>query len=230
MSTVAVRSRRHEGDAVVAAATAGDRSAFSELVSRYRHELRAHTYRMLGSYEDSEDLIQETFLRAWDKRASFRGDSSFRAWLYRIATNACLNALERRARPRQIVPGPSVARLELDPERLFEGIASSDAGPDDEVESKETLELAVLAAVQHLPARQRTVLFLTDVLGWPAKDTADLLETSVASVTSALQRARATLRKQLPQRRLDWARGPGPSAKERALLQRYIEAAERAVQ
>lgn len=216
-------------DAVVGAATSGDRSAFSELFGRHRNELRAHAYRMLGSYEDSEDLTQETFLRAWDKRESFRGDSSFRSWLYRIATNACLNVLELRAHRRRFVPRPTEARVDLEPEGLLDRIATTDSGPDAQVESKETLELALLATIQHLSARQRAVVVLIDVLGWQAKDTADLLETSVASVNSALQRARATLRKRLPESRLEWPRGPRPSAEERALLRRYTEAAERAV-
>jgi RNA polymerase sigma-70 factor (ECF subfamily) len=225
MSTIEI-TPRDRLDAVVAAATAGDESAFSELVHRYHRELRAHCYRMLGSYEDSEDLTQETFLRAWNKRATFRG-SSFRAWLYRIATNACLSALDRRARRRQIDHATD-AWNHPGPDALLNGIETTDAGPDAEVTAKETLELAFLVAIQSLPPRQRGVLFLCDVLGWPAKDTAALLETSVASVTSAQQRARATLRKRLPERRLDWAPESEPGEEERALLERCLDAVEHA--
>jgi RNA polymerase sigma-70 factor, ECF subfamily len=218
-------------------------SAFAALVERHRAELRLHCYRMLGSFEDSEDLVQETFLRAWRRRASFSstGRSSFRAWLYRIATNACLDAL--RGRPRRILP-PQVAPagdpnapppppadlpwLQPYPDRLLESIASADDDPGAVVVARETVELAFLAAIQHLPPRQRAVLLLRDVLGWSAKDTASLLETSVASVNSALQRARATLRAHLPERRTDWARSSQPSEHERELLDRYVDAHERA--
>jgi RNA polymerase sigma-70 factor (ECF subfamily) len=193
-------------DPVVAAATAGDESAFSELVHRHGRELRAHCYRMLGSYEDSEDLTQETFLRAWHSRASFRGHSSFRAWLHRIATNACLTALERRS-GRQGTTRREEAASSSPSDRQFEGIATADAGPDDEVVSKETIELALGVAVRYLPPRQRAVLYLRDVLDWSARDTAELLETSLASVTSAHQRARTTLRRHLPERRLEWTTG-----------------------
>jgi RNA polymerase sigma-70 factor, ECF subfamily len=196
MSTIEI-TPRDRLDAVVAAATAGDESAFSELVRRYRRELRVHCHRMLGSYEDSEDLTQETFLRAWNKRATFRG-SSFRAWLYRIATNACLSALDRRAR-RQQIDHATDAWNHPGAGAPLNGIETTDAGPDAEVTAKETIELAFLVAIQSLPPRQRAALFLCDVLGWPAKDTAALLETSVASVTSTQQRARATLRKRLPE-------------------------------
>jgi RNA polymerase sigma-70 factor (ECF subfamily) len=173
-----------ELDSVVVAATAGDESAFSELVERHRRELQAHAYRIVGSREDAEDLTQETFLRAWRMRESFQGRASFRAWLYRIATNTCLSALERRSRRPQGVQSPGA----------LEAIPAADAEPDEVLVTKETAHLAVLAAVQHLPPRQRAVLIVRDVLGWPAKETAALLGTSVASVTSAHQRARSTLR------------------------------------
>jgi RNA polymerase sigma-70 factor (ECF subfamily) len=218
-------------------------SAFAALVERHRGELQVHCYRMLGSFEDSEDLVQETFLRAWRKRASFslRGTSSFRAWLYRIATNACLDVL--RTRPRRILP-PQVAPpgdpaalpsppadlpwLQPYPDRLVEPIAPADDEPGAVVVARETIELAFLAAIQHLPPRQRAVLILRDVLGWSAKDTAALLEASIASANSALQRARATLRDHLPERRTEWAPSSGPSEEERELLRRYVEAHERA--
>jgi RNA polymerase sigma-70 factor, ECF subfamily len=196
MSTVEI-TPRHELDPVVAAATAGDEYAFSELVNRYGRELRVHCYRMLGSCEDSEDLTQETFLRAWHSRESFRG-RSFRAWLYRIATNACLTTLERRARRRETVPRKGAASI-WPSHPLLENIATKDPGPEDEVVSKEATELVFRVAGRHLPPRQRAVVFLRAVLGWSARDTAHLLGTSPASVNSALQRARATLRSEFAQ-------------------------------
>jgi RNA polymerase sigma-70 factor, ECF subfamily len=231
---------RREDVAVVAAVRAGDESAFVVLVERYRRELQVHCYRMLGSLEDSEDMVQETVLRAWRNRGGFEGRSSFRAWLYRIATNACLDLLERRpprVLPRDVVPAgdpevvlPPASELPwLDPypERLLEGVASSLDDPEAAVVRKETIELAFLAAIQHLPARRRAVLILRDVLGWSAKDAAAVLEVSVASVNSALQRARATLKVRLPLSRLEWAPSSDPSAAERVLLDRYIYAHER---
>ena len=223
-----------ETGAVVAAAKAGDEAAFVSLVERYRRELHVHCYRMTGSFEDAEDLVQETFLRAWRRRASFEGRSTFRAWLYRIATNACLDALaqeRRRARPdpgAALPPPADLPWLQPYPDLLLDGAAPSEGEPDAAAVSKETIELAFLAAIQHLPPRQRAVLILRDVLGWSAKETASLLESSAASVNSALQRARATLKKRLPRRRLEWAAGADPSEEERALLQRYVDAHERA--
>jgi RNA polymerase sigma-70 factor, ECF subfamily len=230
-----------DDDVVVAAARAGDESAFAALVERHRTELRVHCYRMLGSFDESEDLVQETFLRAWKNLGGFEGRSTFRTWLYRVATNACLDALNGRA--RRVLPhhlaGPSdlsvslpprtdVAWLQPFPDRLWEPVAPSEAEPDAAVVARETIELAFLAAIQHLPPRQRAVLILGDVLGWPAKQTAALLESSVASVNSALQRARATLREHLPERRLEWAPSAEPTEQERAVLRRYMDAVERA--
>ena len=178
-------------EAAVAAAQAGDEAAFSGLVERYRPELQVHCYRMLGSLEDSEDLTQETFLRAWRKRTGFKGRSTFRAWLYRIATNACLDVLaKRRRRP---TPQSELPLLPHDPDRLLDEIRATDAQPEDTVVSKETFELAFLVAAKHLSQKQRAALILRDVLGWSAKDSAAHLDTTVASVNSALQRARATL-------------------------------------
>jgi RNA polymerase sigma-70 factor (ECF subfamily) len=216
-----------------------DRGAFAAQAERHRRELRVHCYRLLGSYEESEDLVQETFLRAWRGRRTYttteRG--SFRAWLYRIATNACLDALasqRRRALPSQLgppsAPGSPVLPpapgpwLEPFPDRLLEAAAGDE--PDAAVVAKETIELAFLAAIQLLPPRQRAVLILRDVLDWSAKDTAALLETSVASANSALQRARSTLRRELPGHRLQWAPVSPPTADERAVLDRYIAAHE----
>jgi RNA polymerase sigma-70 factor (ECF subfamily) len=230
-----------EDHLVVAAARAGDEPAFGALVERYRRELQVHCYRMLASFEDSEDLVQETLLRAWHKRESFEGRSTFRAWLYRIATNACLDFLDREMRqplPRQVMPtaDPQVSALRVAeipwlqpyPDHLLEPIAPSDAEPDAALVAKETIELAFLAAIQHLPPRQRAVLILRDVLGWSANETAALLEVSVAAVKSALQRARPTLKQHLPEQRLDWAPSLEPTAEERMLLQRYMDATERA--
>ena len=228
-------------DGLVAAARAGDESAFAELVERHRGELRVHCYRMLGSFEESEDMVQETFLRAWRNLGGFEGRSTLRAWLYRIATNACLDALDGRARrvlPNHLGPpaDPAVALPPRDdiawlqpfPDRLWEPAEPSEAGPDAVVVARETIELAFLAAIQHLPPRQRAVLILRDVLGWPAGQTAALLDSSVASVHSAGQRARATLREHLPERRMEWAPARAPTEEERAVLGRYMDAMERA--
>ena len=223
-----------ESAAVAAAAKAGDESAFSSLVEKYRRELHVHCYRMLGSFQDAEDMLQETFLRAWSKRSSFEGRSTFRAWLYSIATNACLDALEsRERRPTPVDASAPESGADLNageipwlqpyPDRLLD---ASDSQPDAAIVAKETIELAFLVAIQLLPPRQRAVLILRDVLGWPAKETALLLETSVASANSALQRARATIKKHLPARRSEWAPVAEPSEEERTLLRRYIEASE----
>jgi RNA polymerase sigma-70 factor, ECF subfamily len=222
---VSIMQGTAQTEAAVAAAQAGDEAAFSGLVERHRRELQLHCYRMLGSFEESEDLTQETFLRAWRKRRGFKGRSTFRAWLYRIATNACLDALAKR--PRRVSPESEVPWLQPYPDRLLESIPATDEEPDTAVVSKETVELAFLVAIQHLSPKQRAVLILRDVLGWSAKDTASLLETSVPSVNSALQRARATLKRRLPVRRLDWAPEPVTTAAEQALVQRYIDATER---
>jgi RNA polymerase sigma-70 factor, ECF subfamily len=216
-----VTQGRDRLDAVVAAAAAGDESAFSELARRHRRELYVHCYQMLGSLEDSEDVVQETFLRAWRWRRSLRARSSLRAWLYRIATNACLDALKRRPRRQHHAEGPEVARM-------LEEIRATDPEPDAVVVSRETLELAFMIAIEHLPPKQRAALILRGVFGLSAKDSASLLEASVGSVNGALQRARRTLRDRLPEHRLEWASGSELSEEERALLQRYLDAVERA--
>jgi RNA polymerase sigma-70 factor, ECF subfamily len=207
-----------------------DESAFAALFERHRRELQVHCYRMLGSLHDAEDMVQETFLRAWRNRERFEGRSSFRTWLYRIATNACLDALKRRgARPADVAGGyGEIPWLQPYPDHLLEEVADSEAGPDSTVVAKETIELAFLAAIQHLPPTQRAVLILRDVLGWSAKETASLLDTSVPSANSALQRARETMQRRLPERRAEWTRDTAPSEEERALLRRYIRAHERA--
>jgi RNA polymerase sigma-70 factor, ECF subfamily len=212
-------------DPLVAAAAAGDRSAFSELAARHRRQVQAHAYRLLGSHEDSEDLTQETFLRAWRMRSTFQGRSSFQSWLFRIATNACLSMLERRRGRRAIADGLEVPGAEASPP--VELMASADLEPDAELVSKETLELVFLAAFHCLPPKQRAVLIVRDVLGWPAKDTAELLETSLASVNSALQRARAAMRSHLPRHRLEWAAARDPGDENHTLLDRYVDAVAR---
>lgn len=212
----------------IAVARSGDPARFALITERHRRELQVHCYRMLANYEDAQDMTQETFLRAWHKRESFKGHAALRTWLYRIATNVCLDFLEKR-NDRTPVPsglagvGSEVLYLQPYPDRML---------PDDPQESvvaRETIELAFIVAVQHLPPRQRAVFILRDVVGWPASKAADALELTVASVTSALQRARVTMREQLPDRRLDW-RSPAAhelSDDERGVVKSYIDAHER---
>ena len=233
-----------EEEAVVAAATAGDEPAFASLTERYRRELQVHCYRMVGSLQDSEDLVQETFLRAWRARETFtyQGLSSFRAWLYRVATNACFDLLRSRPRKRfpwqpgaaghepsgtLLRPDRDLAWLQPYPDQLLEGIAPIEDQPEAKLVARETIELAFIAAVQLLPATQRAVLILRDVLGWSAKETATLLEMTVVASNSALQRARATLKRHLPERRLEWTPPAEPTDDERALVRRYMDAHER---
>jgi RNA polymerase sigma-70 factor (ECF subfamily) len=202
-----------------------DRAGFSERLERHRRELHVHCYRMLGSFEDSEDLVQETFLRAWRWRESFEGRSSLRAWLYKIATNACLDALDKR--PRVVSPSGEVLWLQPYPDELLAELGGEDEDPAAAVVSKETIELAYLVAIQRLVPLQRAVLILRDVLGSSAGEAAALLETSVPAVNSALQRARAAMREHLPQRRAEWAQPrTDTTAAERELLERYVEYTE----
>jgi len=203
-----------------------DEAAFGARVERHRRELHVHCYRMLGSFEESEDLVQETFLRAWRRRETYAGRASVRAWLYRIATNACLDALDKR--PRTPTADGEVLWLQPYPDALLEELPDGREGPEDVMLGKETLELAFLVAIQHLAPLPRAVLVLRDVLGCSARETASLLETTEASVNSALQRARAGLRERLPERRAEWAPGAEPTAAERELLDRYVELSERA--
>ncbi len=196
--------------------------AFSGMVARHRRELHVHCYRMLGSFEDAEDTVQETFLRAWRRRETFEGRSTFRAWLYRIATNACLDLLAKY-RPEPATGG-EVRWLQPYPDRLLDELPARDADePETVAVARETIELAYLVAVQHLAPRARAVLILRDVLGWPAKDVAELLGDSVNSVNSALQRARAGMRQHLPAERQDWTGGAEDTA-TRELVRRYTEA------
>jgi len=212
---------------VVASAIGGDEGAFASLTERHRRELHVHCYRMLASFDEAEDAVQETFLRAWRGRETFEGDVLFRAWLYRIATNVCVDMI--RGRSRRVADMYSIAEvswLTPYPDRLLDEIAPSDDEPDATVVARETIELAFLAAMQVLPPRQRAALLLRDVMGWPASETASLLETSVAAANSALQRARETMQHHLPSHRIDWSASE-PSAEERALLDRFIDAHER---
>ena len=222
-----------------------ERESFQHLVEPYRRELRLHCYRMLGSLDDADDLVQETYLRAWRGFDGFEGRASVRGWLYRIATNACLNALARRRVGRRLVPGPGVPAsqepppdssegpepltenvwLDPYPDSELDGVADTAPGPDARYELWESVQLAFVAAIQQLPARQRAVLLLHDVLRWPAADTATLLDASVASVNSALQRARGTLGRRFPGGIPSSL--PEPDELERALLDRYVSAWER---
>jgi len=211
---------------------------FDDLVRRYRRELHVYCYRMLGSFDEAEDHVQEVFLRAWRSRERFQGGSSPRTWLYRIATNACVDTLRREA--RRAVParpgaaarlGPSAAAMpwvQPYPDSLLDELAADQPGPEAVVVSRETISLAFLAAIQLLPPRQRAALILRDVVGWPAAEVAEMLGTSVPAVNSALQRARTTLRDQWPQGRLDWAPAAEPDSGQRLLLQRFIAAHEQA--
>jgi RNA polymerase sigma-70 factor (ECF subfamily) len=213
------------------------RSELETGLEGYRPELTAYCYRMLGSAFEAEDAVQETLIRAWRGIDGFEGRSTLRSWLYRIATNVCLNMLksaQRRARPMDLgpaasgdaEPGPTLA------ERTWVGpmpdrrALPADGDPAELAVARESIRLAFVAALQLLPPRQRVVLILRDVLRWPATDVADLLETSVVSVKSALQRARATLA-------ASDAGGPDPrrvaplDGEVRALLERYVDAVER---
>jgi len=199
-----------------------DEAAFEDTAQRYRRELHVHCYRMLGSFEDAEDTVQETFLRAWRRRETFQGRSTFRAWLYRIATNACLDLLAKR-RP-QPATGGEVHWLQPYPDRFLDELPAADGDEPEAVAlARETIELAYLVAVQHLAPRPRAVLILRDVLGWPAKDVAELLGSGVNSVNSALQRARAGMRDHLPAQRQDWTGGE-PDAGTRDLVRRFTDA------
>ncbi|HEX5762673.1 MAG TPA: sigma-70 family RNA polymerase sigma factor [Solirubrobacterales bacterium] len=196
---------------LLAAAQAGDESAFARLVEAHHAELHAHCYRMLGSVHDAEDALQEAQLRAWRGLPKFAGRSSLRSWLYRIATNACLDAIAKR--PKRVLPvdyapsdphdGPGEPMVEATwigpyPDEAI-GIEDGYAAPEARYEQRESVELAFVAALQHLPANQRAALVLREVLGFSAKEAAEALETSTASVNSALQRARATVEERLPE-------------------------------
>jgi RNA polymerase sigma-70 factor (ECF subfamily) len=219
--------------ALVAAARTGDRDAFESLVEAHRRGLHLHCYRMTGSLTDADDMLQESLLKAWRRINTFESRAPFRAWLYKIATNTCLNELAARERPRFLAArqwsggGPPLAEIEHlqpYPDRLLDEAAD----PAARFDKKESVALAFVAVIQMLPPRQRAVLLLRDVLAWSAREVADSLECSVASVNSALQRARCTLRARFE------SGEPGAKvvsigdASEQRLLARFIDAWERA--
>ena len=212
------------------AAVPGDEAAFTALTEPYRRQLHLHCYRMLGSFDEAEDLVQETLIRAWKGWAGFEGRSMVRTWLYRIATNACLDHLDSKAYRLDSLESPQAAVdwIQPYPDRLLDEIASTDSGPDALVIARETTELAYLAAIQYLPPKQRAILILRDALGWSAKEAASLLDESVPSVNSALHRARSSLRTRLPKSRLEWPTATAPTVAERQLLERYMDATDRA--
>ena len=203
-----------------------DHSGFAALAERHRRELHVHCYRMLASFDEAEDAVQETFLKAWRGRSGFDGGSQFRAWLYRIATNVCLDMLRRSSRRTAANSFAEVPWLQPYPDLLLEAAAPSDEQPEAVAISRETISLAFLAALQVLPPRQRAALVARDVLGWPASETASALGTSVAAANSALQRARATMQSHLPDTRAEWS-AREPSAEERKLVEQFIAAHER---
>lgn len=179
-------------DPVLAAARAGDTIAFQTLLSPHLRALHLHCYRMLGSYADAEEAVQETTVRAWRGLAGFQGSGPLRHWLYRIATTTCLKMINRRGRD-PLTSTAEVVWLQPYPDTLLDQLTDHDADPAAVVERRESVALAFIAALQLLPATQRAVLILREVLGWPAREVADLLGTTVAAVNSALQRARGTL-------------------------------------
>lgn len=218
-------------EGTVLAATGGDEAAFGVLAESHRRELHLHCYRMLGSFHAAEDCVQETLLRAWRRRDTFEGRSSYRAWLYRIATNSCLEQIRREPRKApasgdssgRIPPYSEMPWLQPYPDALLDEVVSHEQGPEEAAVAKETIALAYLTAIQLLPPRQRAVLILREVLEFSAAETASLLETTVTAVNSSLQRARTTTARY---------RGSvedvhAPTDEERAKVQRYIEAHDR---
>jgi RNA polymerase sigma-70 factor (ECF subfamily) len=226
--------------AVLDAARGGDEGAYERLVEPFRRELHAHCYRMLGSVHDAEDALQEALLRAWRGLPGFEGRSSLRTWLHRITTNVCLALIERRSRRALPVDhGPpsdphgeadwsvvEALSMEPYPDGAI-GVEAGFAAPDARYERRESVELAFVAALQHLPATQRAVLILRDVLGFSAREVASSLGTSVASVTSALQRARRSVEERLPARSQQANLRALGDARLQALVEAYVEAWER---
>ena len=225
------------------AARGGDEDAFGRLVEPHRGELHAHCYRMLGSVHDAEDALQEALLRAWRGLPRFEGRSSLRSWLYTIATNTCLNAIEQR--PKRVLPvdyGPAADPHDGPGEPLVEsvwvepypdetlGLEDGYAAPEARYEQRESVELAFIAALQHLPANQRAVLILREVLGFSAREVAETLETTTASVNSALQRARAAVDERLPEQSQQAtlrSLGDERPARDRGRLRRRVGAGRR---
>jgi RNA polymerase sigma-70 factor (ECF subfamily) len=225
---------------LLAAARGGDEDAYRRLVEPRQAELHAHCYRMLGSVHDAEDALQDALLRAWRAMSRFEGRSSLRSWLYRIATNTCLDVIARR--PKRVLPidyGPAADPHDGPGEPLVEsvwvepypdeklGLKDGLAGPEASYEQRESVELAFIVALQHLPARQRAALILRDVLGFSAREVAELLETTTASVNSALQRARTAVDERLPeQSQQATLRSLGDDAL-RDIVDGYVDAWER---
>jgi RNA polymerase sigma-70 factor (ECF subfamily) len=224
---------------LISQAQAGDEYAFRQVIDPYRRELQVHCYRILGSFQDAEDALQETLLAAWQGLGGFEGRASIRTWLYQIATRRCLNALRSARRrpqtdwppPGLVLPEPTrlgeVTWLEPYPDVLLAALADDTQGPEARYQAREAISLAFITAGQLLPPRQRAVLILRDVLGFPASQVAHMLESSEESVTSALKRARASLQHRLPDRE---RREPPPpdSAAERELVERLTRAYETA--
>jgi RNA polymerase sigma-70 factor, ECF subfamily len=234
-TTTSVRERE-----LLEAARGGDEGAFRVLVEPLRAELQAHCYRMLGSVHDAEDAIQDALLRAWRALPRFEGRSATRTWLYRIATNACLDVVARR--PKRVLPidygppagpdnGPQEPLVEsvwVEPypdERL--GVEDGFAAPEARYEQRESVEVAFVAALQHLPGNQRAALIMRDVLGFSAQEVADTLETTVASVNSALQRARQSVDDRLPEESQQGTLRSLGDERTRDLVERYMDAMQR---
>src|SRR5205823_8625993 len=222
--------------ALLQRARSGDEAAFAALLDPYRGELHAHCYRMLGSVHDAEDALQDAMLRAWRGLAKFEGRSSLRSWLYTIATNSCLNQIARR--PKRVLPidygpptDPHVAPGEPIVESVWVepypdetlGLEDGFASPDARYEQREGVELAFIAALQHLPPNQRAVLILREVLGFSAKETAQMLETTVASANSALQRARAAIEERVPEQSQQQTLRSLGDGELRELVARYVD-------
>lgn len=222
----------HEADdpAMLAAFQSGDPDVFARIARRHGRELHIHCYRMVGSVDQADDLVQETLMRAWQRRASFEGRSDIRAWLYRIATNVCIDAIRARAaRPgddeEKDMPEARAPWMQPYPDDMLEAPVSDDVLPDTRLVTRDTIELAFLAAVQSLPAKQRAVLILRDVLDFSAAETAEILDDSTAAVNSALQRARGTLA-----RRRQSAEAPSRAIRsfdDAVLVQRFMDAQDR---
>jgi RNA polymerase sigma-70 factor (TIGR02960 family) len=222
-------------EATLARARAGDEEAFRGLTEPYRRELQLHCYRILGSVQDAEDMVQETLFAAWRGLEAFEGRASVRAWLYRIATNRCLNALRALSRrPREVqamneLPEPTRRTepiwLQPYPDVLLEDLPDRSPGPAARYEARESIELAFIVALQGLPPRQRAALVLRDVLGFRTAEVAEMLDTGEASVKGGLQRARATLEARAPATERERAPRPN-SARERRLVGRFADAVE----